>query len=145
MTTKRDTAAGAGVTLDALLDFLKESRGFDFTGYKRSSIERRITKRMAEVGLERYDDYVDYLQLHAEEFAVLFNAILINVTSFFRDPQTWNYLAETVIPELVAARTVDSPIRVWSAGCASGEEAYTIAMVLARVLGDAAFRDRVKI
>jgi two-component system CheB/CheR fusion protein len=70
---------------------------------------------------------------------------LINVTSFFRDLPTWEYLALDVLPQLVAARPTDSPLRVWSAGCASGEEAYTIAMIMARVLGEQAFRERVKI
>jgi two-component system CheB/CheR fusion protein len=133
------------MTLDALLDFIKESRSFDFTGYKRSSIERRVTKRMQEVEVERYEDYLDYLQLHGEEFALLFDTILINVTGFFRDPQTWEYLASDLVPQLLDGRTPDSSIRVWCAGCASGEEAYTIAMVLARVLGDGPFRERVKV
>jgi two-component system CheB/CheR fusion protein len=132
-------------TVDAVLQFVKEMRGFDFTGYKRSSIERRIAKRMGDVGVEGYDDYLDYLQMHGEEFAELFNTILINVTGFFRDPQTWEYLAAELLPQMIQARPPDAPIRVWSAGCASGEEAYTVAMVLARVLGEDAFRARVKI
>jgi two-component system CheB/CheR fusion protein len=131
--------------LGTLLQFVKDSRGFDFTGYKRSSIERRVAKRMGEVGTDRHEDYVDYLQMHGDEFAALFNTLLINVTGFFRDPQTWEYLASEIVPQLVAARPADTPLRVWSAGCASGEEAYTLAMVFARVLGDDAFRDRVKI
>ena len=132
-------------TLDGFLDFVKQARGFDFTGYKRSSIERRVAKRMGEVGVERYDEYTDYLELHPEEFPSLFNAILINVTSFFRDAPTWEYLAADVLPQLIATRPTDSPLRVWSAGTASGEEAYTLAMVLARVLGDEVFQQRVKI
>jgi two-component system, chemotaxis family, CheB/CheR fusion protein len=139
------TADRPDTTLEELLSFIKESRGFDFTGYKRSTIERRIAKRMSTVGTERYDDYLDYLELHAEEFAELFNTLLINTTNFFRDPQTWEYLATEIAPQLLAARTDDSPIRVWCAGCASGEEPYTVAMVLARVMGDSAFRERVKI
>jgi two-component system CheB/CheR fusion protein len=138
-------APSASDTLDALLEFVKSSRGFDFTGYKRSSIERRVAKRMSEVGVERYDDYIDYLELHGEEFAELFNTLLINVTSFFRDPQTWEHLATEVLPGLIESRPEDAPLRIWCAGSASGEEAYTVAMVFARVLGDAAFRDRVKI
>ena len=74
-------------TLGNLLEFIKSTRGFDFTGYKRSSIERRVVKRMSEVGVERYKDYIDYLELHAGEFGELFNALLINVTGFFRDPR----------------------------------------------------------
>ena len=71
----------------------------------------------------------------------LFDAILINVTGFFRDPETWDVVASDVIPKLLAEKPPDSPIRVWSAGCASGEEAYTIAMLLAEGLGDEAYRD----
>jgi two-component system CheB/CheR fusion protein len=131
--------------LDALLEFIRESRGFDFTGYKRSSIQRRVAKRMGEVGVDRHDDYIDYLQLHGDEFVQLFNTLLINVTGFFRDPQTWEYLAEEIVPDLVAVRPPGAALRVWCPGCASGEEAYTAAMVLARALGDEEFRARVKI
>ncbi|HJS93256.1 MAG TPA: CheR family methyltransferase [Solirubrobacteraceae bacterium] len=133
------------ITLETLLTFVKESRGFDFTGYKRSTVERRIVKRMATVQTERYDDYLDYIELHGEELAELFNTLLINTTGFFRDSQSWEYLATEIAPQLLAARQGESPVRVWCAGCASGEEPYTVAMVLARVMGDAAFRERVKI
>jgi two-component system, chemotaxis family, CheB/CheR fusion protein len=132
-------------TLDALLEFVKDTRGLDFTGYKRSTIQRRVAKRMATVGAERYDDYVDYLELHGEEFADLFDTLLINTTGFLRDLQTWEDVATEIMPQLLAARAPDSALRVWCAGCASGEEPYTVAMVLARVMGDAAFRERVKI
>jgi two-component system, chemotaxis family, CheB/CheR fusion protein len=132
-------------TLDALLEFVKETRGFDFTGYKRASLERRLTKRMGDVNVSTYDEYIDYLQLHAEEFAELFNTILINVTSFFRDPPAWSYLAEEVVPQLVSGAGADRPLRVWCAGCASGEEPYTVAMIIATVIGEDAFNERVKI
>jgi two-component system CheB/CheR fusion protein len=139
------SAEPQAVTLDDLLEFIKDSRGFDFTGYKRTSIERRVAKRMTEVGVDSYDAYLDFLELHSEEFVELFNALLINVTGFFRDPPTWEYLAVEVLPQLIEARPRDAPLRVWCAGCASGEEAYTVAMVIARVMGDTALRDRVKI
>src|SRR5213592_1815772 len=132
-------------TLEDLLGFVKATRGFDFTGYKRSSLERRISKRMGDVGVERYDDYVDYLELHPEEFAELFNTILINVTGFYRDAQTWEYLSQEVIPGLIERRPTDAPLRVWCAGVASGEEAYTVAMMLVGVLGEQGFRNRLKI
>ena len=135
----------SAISLDQVLEFIKDTRGFDFTGYKRSSIERRIAKRMSEVGVEGYDEYLDFLQLHVEEFAELFNTILINVTGFFRDPRAWEYVATEVVPQLLEARGSDAPIRVWCAGAASGEEAYTVAMVLARAMGDDDFRERVKI
>src|SRR5215469_14453880 len=115
------SASKTDMTLDALLEFVRDSRGFDFTGYKRSTIQRRVAKRMTAAGAERYDDYVDYLELHGEEFAELFNTLLINVTGFFRDPLTWEHLASDVLPALLATRAPDAPIRVWCAGCASGE------------------------
>src|SRR5919199_3185051 len=130
---------------EALLIHLKESRGFDFTGYKRSSLMRRVNRRMSQVDITDYQDYLDYLQVHPDEFTALFNAILINVTGFFRDADAWDYLRTQVLQSILAAKPVDSPIRVWSAGCASGEEAYTLAMSLAEMLGPDAFRDRVKI
>src|ERR1700759_5138032 len=98
------TDSRTDTTLDALLDFVKETRGFDFTGYKRTTIQRRVAKRMAAVGVDRYDDYLDFLELHGEEFAQLFNTLLINTTGFFRDPQTWEYLAEEIAPQLLATR-----------------------------------------
>ena len=131
--------------LDVLLAHLKRTRGFDFTGYKRTSLERRIRKRMDAVGVTGYSEYLDYLEVHQDEFPALFDVILINVTGFFRDPPAWDYYASDVIPHLLEAIGPDDPIRVWCAGCASGEETYTMAMVLAEALGPAAYMERVKI
>jgi two-component system CheB/CheR fusion protein len=133
------------LSLDALLEFVKRHRGFDFTGYKHSSLERRIRKRMDEVGCATYADYVDLLEVDQDEFGALFNTILINVTAFFRDGPAWEYLRSEVVPSLLASRPVDAPLRVWCAGAASGEEAYSIAMVLADALGEREYRERVKI
>jgi two-component system CheB/CheR fusion protein len=106
---------------------------------------RRVGRRMAQIDAVGYADYSDYLQVHPEEFTALFNTILINVTGFFRDPEAWTYLSEHVIPQLLKDKDPAEPIRVWSAGCASGEEAYTIAMILAEHLGTDEARERVKI
>jgi two-component system, chemotaxis family, CheB/CheR fusion protein len=130
--------------LDALLAHIKEQRGFDFTGYKRASLARRIRRRMDSIGLGTHEDYLDYLLLHPDEFTHLFNTILINVTSFFRDPDAWAYLKDELLPPMLQRRD-GQPIRIWSAGCASGEEAYTLAMTLAELLGVEEFRERVKI
>jgi len=130
---------------EALLDYLNRNRGFDFTGYKRPSLIRRVQKRVAMVGAENFSDYMDYLEVHPEEFQHLFNTILINVTYFFRDDLTWDYLKEEVVPRIIANKNDNEVIRVWSAGCASGEEAYTAAMVLAEVLGEDQFHERVKV
>src|SRR5215813_8563393 len=130
---------------EALLDYLKGTRGFDFTAYKRSSLMRRIQKRLQAIGIESYDGYQAYLETHAEEFGLLFNTILINVTSFFRDPEAWAYLTAQIVPRILSGNRPESAIRVWSTGCASGEEAFTLAMLLAEQLGIEAFRRRVKI
>ena len=128
---------------ERLLAFLKESRSFDFTGYKRPSLMRRVRHRMREIDLAGFDEYQDRLQLDPDEFTALFNTILINVTSFFRDADAWEVLRDEIIPTLL--RNSDgAPIRVWSAGCAAGQEAYSIAMLLHEAMGSA-FRDRVKI
>ncbi|MBD1901770.1 PAS domain S-box protein [Trichocoleus sp. DQ-A3] len=130
---------------EALLEYLKGSRGFDFTGYKRSSLMRRVLKRMQIVGLESYNDYMDYLEVYPEEFIHLFNTLLINVTAFFRDRSAWDYIIEEIVPTIAARKQINEPIRIWSAGCASGEEAYTIAMAFAEALGVEQFKERVKI
>jgi two-component system CheB/CheR fusion protein len=101
---------------ETLLVHLRDNRGFDFTGYKRTSLSRRVDRRMAQVGVTDYADYLDYLELHAEEFTALFNTILINVTGFFRDPDAWELLRTQVLPQLVAAKGPQEPLRVWSAG-----------------------------
>jgi two-component system CheB/CheR fusion protein len=131
--------------LEALLGYLRRSRGFDFTGYKRSSLSRRIDKRMQAVGADSYLSYLDHLEVDPEEFTQLFNTILINVTGFFRDPPAWEYLADEILPRILADKGGDAPVRIWSAGCASGEEAYTLAMVTAEAMGPDAVRERVKI
>jgi two-component system CheB/CheR fusion protein len=130
---------------EALLSYLKESRGFDFTGYKRTSLMRRVRRRMSQIGIEDFGEYIDLLQVNSEEFAALFNTILINVTAFFRDPDAWEFIRGEVVPMLLAERGPEAPIRIWSAGCASGEEAYSLAIVLAEALGPEQFRQRVKI
>ncbi len=139
------TASDFNPEFEALLEYLKKSRGFDFTGYKRSSLMRRVNKRMQTVNIETYSDYADYLEVHPEEFIHLFNTILINVTSFFRDRPCWEYISSELVPRILARKEPHEPIRIWSAGCASGEEAYTLAIVLAEAIGIEQFRDRVKI
>jgi len=139
------TAPETNHEFEVLLEHLKSSRGFDFTGYKPASLMRRIRKRMETVDIQQFGDYADYLEVHPDEFVRLFDTILINVTGFFRDSGSWDYIAEEIVPRIIAAKKPDEAIRVWSAGCATGEEAYTIAMVLAEALGMERFRERVKI
>jgi len=136
---------GVNPEFEALLEYLRRNRCFDFTGYKRSSLMRRVQKRMQTLEIEGYSNYLDYLEVHPDEFIELFNTILINVTTFFRDAETWKGVATEVIPQVLANKQPYQPIRCWSVGCASGEEAYTLAILLAEALGFEQFRNRVKI
>jgi two-component system, chemotaxis family, CheB/CheR fusion protein len=137
-----DTVSGE---FTRLLQYLKASRGFDFGAYKVSSLMRRIQKRMREVGVQSYAEYTDFLEVHPHEFGPLFDTVLINVTSFFRDTPAWHYLAEKIIPRILEDQDPERPLRIWSAGCASGEEAFSLAMLFSEALGDDEFRRRVKI
>ncbi len=135
---------GDGAELEQLLGYLTSTRNFDFTAYTRAGLARRIGKRMRAVGADGHAAYARYLKAHPEEVERLLDAILINVTAFFRDDLPWEYLREEILPRLLAAKG-EEPIRVWSAGCATGQEAYTLAIVLAEALGAEQFRERVKI
>jgi two-component system, chemotaxis family, CheB/CheR fusion protein len=137
--------ADKDLDFENLLQYLRINRGFDFSGYKRSSLMRRVSKYMQALNIDNFPNYQDYLEVHPDEFKNLFNTILINVTAFFRDDSAWEYLSKEVIPNILKNKLKDEPIRVWSAGCASGEEAYTLAIVIAEILGIDNFRGRVKI
>ncbi|MGL5193623.1 MAG: CheR family methyltransferase [Chroococcales cyanobacterium] len=139
------TATDQTSIFETLLEYLRRSRGFDFVGYKRSSLQRRVTKRMQVHQIDNFGDYLDYLKAHPEEFPALFNTILINVTSFFRDLTAWQYLATHILPQIIKNKSPDEPLRFWTAGCASGEEAYTLAILLAETLGIEDYLRRVKI
>ena len=130
---------------ETLLDFLQRERGFDFSGYKRPSLMRRVHRRMQLLGVGDFERYVEYLEVHPEEFVQLFNSILINVTSFFRDEASWEFLKSDVLPQLLVAKAPEDQVRVWSAGCASGQEVYSLAIAFAEALGADAFRERVKL
>ena len=90
-------------TLDELLLYLHTHRGFDFSGYKRASLSRRIQKRLRECNVDSYADYIGFLDANPGEFALLFNTILINVTGFFRDELPWDYLQSEVLPRIIDA------------------------------------------
>ena len=129
--------------LDSLLDLLHREYGFDFTVHKRPSVLRRIRRRVIAVGASSILDYRAYLERHPSELPKLFDMLLINVTAFFRDPAAWRALGEK-LPTILDLRG-DAPIRAWSAACSSGEEPYTLAIVLREALGEEVFARRVKI
>src|SRR6478609_12127588 len=130
---------------EALLRHIQEVRGLDFRGYKRSSLRRRITLRMEALGAEDFGAYRARLEANPGEYEDLLNTVLINVTSFFRDSDAWNVLRDQVIPTIIANTDGERPIRIWSVGCASGEEPYSVAMLFAEALGVTEFCRRVKI
>ena len=130
---------------DELLLYLKRTRGIDLSGYKRHSLMRRIRRRMDAVKIEEYERYIDYLEIHPEEFVQLFNYLLINVTAFFRDLPAWEHLKDNIVPKLIQLKQPDGVLRIWSAGCASGQEPYSIAMLLAEQFGLHDLQHRVKI
>jgi two-component system CheB/CheR fusion protein len=130
---------------EELVEYIKANRGFDFTGYKRPSLQRRFEKRMQAVKVASYPEYRVYLEQHPDEFIDLFNTILINVTAFFRDTAAWDYLRESIVPRLIEEADGHDAIRIWSTGCASGEEAYSLAMAFSEAMPADAFRNKVKI
>jgi two-component system CheB/CheR fusion protein len=109
---------------------LRAQTSHDFSQYKRSTIVRRVERRMAVHQIERLDEYVRYLQRTPADVEALFRDLLIGVTSFFRDPEAFGALEEQVIPNLFANRPTGASIRVWVPGCSTGEEAYSLAILL---------------
>ena len=123
--------------LEAFLHEVRQRHGLDFTQYKPATILRRVQRRVLATGAATLDGYRAYLTSHPQEAQLLTNSLLIKVTEFFRDPDLFRYLQEVVVPELIAyARTHEQTLRCWSAGCATGEEAYSLAILLAEALGE---------
>ena len=114
-----------------LLEKLHTEHNFDFRQYKELSLLRRIRHRMAQLHVTSFATYIHYLDRNADEYKALLDVILINVTSFFRDPEAWNQVRETVLPRLIEEAASNQSLRIWSAGCSSGEEPYTLAMLVA--------------
>jgi two-component system CheB/CheR fusion protein len=121
--------------LQALIEYIQESRGIDFRGYKKSSLRRRIQRRMEEVNIDGFAAYLAFLSEKSDEFAQLLDTVLINVTSFFRDTEAWEALRTHVVPQLMARAGTERQLRVWSVGCATGEEPYSLAMAFAEAFG----------
>src|SRR5664280_717819 len=125
--------------LRELLDRIHERSGIDFGSYKPATILRRLRGRMNATSHSTLASYAALLESDPEEYARLVNSLLIKVTEFFRDPKLFDYLREHVLPELIEeARRDRREIRFWSAGCSTGEEAYSLAIILAKALGEAA-------
>ncbi|WP_296810747.1 chemotaxis protein CheB [Thiocapsa sp.] len=131
--------------LGKIFMLLRTHTGNDFSFYKRDTILRRIKRRMAVHRIHRLAAYVRYLQSEPEEIARLFDDLLISVTGFFREPEAFDALREKVFPVLFAEPATERPVRVWVPGCATGEEAYSIAIAMIDYLGDRASATRIQI
>ena len=117
-----------------ILRLMSEFTGVDFLSYKHSTLRRRIERRMLLLGLQTLDDYLEFLREDAAERKKLFDEVLIQVTSFFRDPDSFESLKQVVFPRLMQNRQRGMPLRIWVPGCASGEEAYSLAILLLEFL-----------
>src|SRR5580700_1799940 len=123
-----------GSDLNALFGLLRESSGVDFTNYKHTTLQRRIRRRMVVHKIEKLKDYLRFIGRKPEELDELYRDLLIHVTGFFREPEAFLALRKHVYPKLFEGRKPDNPIRVWVAGCSTGEEAYSIAITLLEYL-----------
>jgi len=123
-----------GKLLYKILSLLHAQTGHDFSGYKKSTISRRIERRLAVNQIEHPGDYLRYLHQNTHEIEFLFRELLVGVTGFFRDPEAFDALREKVIPSLFTERTPGDPVRVWVPGCSTGEEAYSLAIIFKEYL-----------
>ena len=133
-TTDVPKAGAAQSQLEKVIILLRDQTGHDFSLYKRSTLYRRIERRMGLHQIPKLDIYIRYLRENSQEVALLFQELLIGVTSFFRDPAVWDQLRDEVLPALLASRTSSHALRAWVPGCSTGEEAYSLAIAFKEVL-----------
>jgi two-component system CheB/CheR fusion protein len=131
--------------LGRILMLLRSATGHDFSQYKKSTLARRVERRMSQHGIEDAEVYARFLKERPAEVQLLFRGLLINVTSFFRDPQAFVALKTEVLAALLAGKPENYVLRAWVAGCATGEEAYSIAMLLRELMDEAAHNFKVQL
>lgn len=141
----RETLPESEDDMGRIFTLLKRRSGVDFTFYKRATVQRRIKRKMLLLHIENLPDYVKLLQDSSSEVEALYHDLLINVTSFFRDPDAFASLKQLAFPEIMKARQQDAPIRIWVPGCSTGEEVYSIAICLLEYLGNPAGGVRIQI
>lgn len=122
------------ITLSKIVTTISNRTGHDFSAYKKSTLVRRIQRRMTVTRVRSAQKYLTYLHHNPAEIESLFQDLLIGVTSYFRDPEAFDYLKQEVLPELLRRRPSHEPFRVWASGCATGEEVYSIIMLLMECL-----------
>jgi chemotaxis protein methyltransferase CheR len=118
--------------LKYILSILKEQRAFDFTGYHESMLERRVQKRINATNNKKIDDYLEYLNHHPDELDKLIDVFTINVSRFFRNSLSFEYIRKIIIPSIILKKIQanDNSLRVWSASCSYGEEPYSMAILI---------------
>ncbi len=121
--------------LGKLTEKLLNERGLDFRDYKPTSLGRRIQRRLDATKSPDIEAYLKLLERRPDEYSKLIDSILINVTQFFRDPEAWDIIRKEVIPRILSEKRPGDQIRLWSAGCATGEEAYSLAIAISEALG----------
>lgn len=131
--------------LNQILNLISSHTPLDFSNYKRTTIVRRITRRMNNLGLQLATEYIHYLKENPEEIEVLSKEFMISVTRFFRDPQAFEMIKDKVIPDLVLNKLKDRTLKIWIVGCATGEEAYSLAILIYEYLETIKERFEVKI
>lgn len=142
---KHDFLPEGQTHLEKIFYLLRKRCGVDFSNYKQTTIRRRIQRRMVLNKMKSWDEYETYLRRNPPEAEALFNDILIRVTSFFRDPKAFEFLKDKVFPDLMKKRSADEPIRIWTVGCATGEEAYSLIITLLEFLGDTANNSEIQV
>jgi two-component system CheB/CheR fusion protein len=139
------TESAPAPEMEQILQKIRAARNFDFRNYKRATLERRVQRRMQDRGKRSLSEYAGLLERDPAEFDALLNSMLIKVTSFFRDPEAWNELSTKAIPQMLSEKRPGEEVRVWCAGCATGEEAFSAAIALADAMGPSFANQEVKI
>ena len=132
-------------SINAILIYLRAKTGHDFSLYKKSTITRRIQRRMLQNNIEDYDGYITYIKECSSEVTELFKELLINVTNFFRDPEVFNILKQEILPLMALGKPDDYNFRIWVAGCATGEEAYSLAILFRELMDGNHYKFNVQI
>ena len=124
------------IEFSIILEFIYKNSGLDFSVYRHSMIERRMGKRLSSLNIDSYLHYLDYLKNHSEEMTALLDVLTINVTRFFRNTFTFEYIATHILPKIISKKksSNNNQLRIWSAGCSTGEEPYSIAILINEIL-----------
>jgi two-component system, chemotaxis family, CheB/CheR fusion protein len=140
-----DTVSDSDEHLLSIIQLLKKATPIDFTHYKISTIKRRIVRRMLLYKLTDLKGYYEYLRRHASEITVLYHDLLINVTCFFRDGDSMEYLRKSVLPQILRSKSAGDQVRMWVPACSTGEEAYSLAILLSEIQEESGTRIPIQI